>query len=75
MEWFPSYIDAPKQFVGFKGTKSSRDAVVSRAPQGTTVGPLLFLLCINDKAGPVLYSLHLVSVYRKPKLTKPIIQL
>ena len=46
--WFASYINNRKQYVKIGNTESSLKAVRCGVPQGSTLGPLLFLLYIND---------------------------
>jgi hypothetical protein len=47
-QWFESYLKNRKQFTNIMGTNSSINTAECEVPQGSTLGPLLFLIYIND---------------------------
>ena len=53
VNWFNSYLSNRSQFIDIKGTLSDRGEVTCGIPQGSILGPLLFLIYVNDMESAV----------------------
>ena len=54
--WFTDYIFNRSQVIEISGTRSESECITSGVPQGTILGPLLFIMSYDDICSAVKYS-------------------
>ena len=72
-EWIRSFLTGRSQCVAVDGEESERCPVISGVPQGSVMGPVLFLIFINDITDGISSNMRLFAddsvIYRK--ITSP----
>ena len=73
-DWFKDYLNNRKQFVSYQSVKSDFSNIRCGVPQGSILGPLLFILYINDITATssvlefILFADDTTILYSNPKL-------
>ena len=76
--WFASYLSDRKQFVNLGGIESDKLTISCGVPQGSILGPILFIMYINDMHSAIKYSkvhhfaddTNLLFSHKNPKLLR-----
>ena len=55
VEWFCSYLRGRTQAIHVNNTMSDFDNIVCGVPQGSILGPLLFVCYVNDMSISIVY--------------------
>lgn len=61
LDWFTSYLTDRKQIVKANDTTSEEGALTTGVPQGSILGPIIFLMSINDM--PLYGSLSDITIF------------
>ena len=61
LEWIRSFLTERRQRICIRGNESSWSAVRSGIPQGTVLGPILFVIYINDLPGVITSYLYMYA--------------
>lgn len=80
LKWLHSYVHNRQQYVSVNGTVSHKTSVITGVPQGSILGPLLFLIYMNDlpsacpKLLPILFADDTSLFHSHPDMNTLMIQ-
>ena len=61
LSWFESYLSNRQQYTVINGYKSNVKSIEAGVPQGSVLGPLLFLVYINDIVEDIQCNIRLFA--------------
>ena len=70
--WLAAFLSNRTQEVVIDGTRSTKSSVTSGVPQGTVLGPVLFLVLINNIAAGVNQETHVASFADDTRVSRAI---
>ena len=71
LDWFRSYLTERYQYVDYNGASSSMKLLTTGVPQGSILGPLLFIIYMND-IHTVSNNLNFILYADDTTLTSPL---
>jgi hypothetical protein len=71
IRWINNFISGRRQYVFINGSKSYEASVESGVPQGSVLGPLLFIIFINDLPDNINHS-QMLTFADDTKIVRPI---
>ena len=72
--WFKNYLNGRKQFTSIRDVDSSLKEISCGVPQGSILGPILFLILINDLPKASKFSTILFADYTTLQLSSKSLQ-
>ena len=64
MKWFGSYLAEREQYTSVNNVHSPINDISYRVQQGSTLGPVLFLIYINDLNSAIEFSYYIHTLCR-----------